>query len=254
MNTFPHRQLLERVDQAGFNALQVNWLIVLHDLLATNSGPHNYFELLDAALKQRQLFCQKPETLNGNVEASAALLGLSKTQFIAAALKQPSLFYQKPETLNGNVEASAALLGLSKTQFIAAALKQPPLLYQKPETLNSKKPYLLQIYEALGNKSDFASELQKLPAALCYSKQHLHARFVLAKLGPARGASSSLISLSAAKTTAAITKHFTSQIVRTGSGIRALQVMHAEGLIASLPSHIRPIQRPPRRERGAAIT
>jgi ABC-type uncharacterized transport system YnjBCD ATPase subunit len=72
-------------------------------------------------VKQPQLFYQKPETLNGNVEASAALLDLTKRAFVAVALKQPQLFCQKPETLSGNVEASAALLGLSKQAFVGVA-------------------------------------------------------------------------------------------------------------------------------------
>jgi hypothetical protein len=74
--------------------------------------------VIAAALKQPQLFGQKPETLN--VEASAALLGLTKAQFIVIALKRPELFCRKPETLNASIEASADLLGVTKAQFTAA--------------------------------------------------------------------------------------------------------------------------------------
>ena len=202
-----------------------------------------------AALKQPPLFCQKPETLNDNVERSAALLGLTKTQFTGAALKQPPLFYQKPKTLSDNVERGAALLGITKTQFTAAALKQPPLFCHKPETLNDKKPYILRIRQELGEAANFAEILQKIPVSICYSRNRLHARYVLAKLGLKRGAFSSLVLLSNAKASALIIDHFVKQIERTGTGSRALQVMHAQGLIATLSSGIAPIERPPHRHR-----
>jgi hypothetical protein len=70
--------------------------------------------MLAAALKWPQLLSRRPETLNARAGASAALLGLTKAQFIVIALKQPSLFGQKPETLNANIEASADLLGLTR--------------------------------------------------------------------------------------------------------------------------------------------
>jgi hypothetical protein len=119
----------------------------------------------------------KPETLNANVEGSAALLELTKAQFTAAALKQPPLFCQKPETLNANVERSAALLELTKAQFTALALKQPQLFYQKPETLNAKKPYIMKIATALGETKDFAALIENNPSALTNSKDYLDARY-----------------------------------------------------------------------------
>ena len=205
-----------------------------------------------AALKQPSLFCQKPETLNRNVEQSAALLGVTKEQLAAAALKQPSLFYQKPETLNRNVEQSAALLGLTKQQFIAAALKQLSLLYQKPETLNGKKLYIIKIAEELGGVNDFATFIQSAPVALACGVNHLHTRYVLAKLHLKRGSLSTLVMMPSVKASALIVDHFTKQITRTGAGVRALQVMHAQGLIATLPVGITAIERPPHRPRHEA--
>jgi hypothetical protein len=319
VNVALHSEIERHIQRAGFSFREVDWLLTLHDLISTNERPLNYFDLLAAALKRPQLFSQRPEiingnversvallglakeqfaaaalrwpslfyqkpetldgnvkrsaallglakeqftaaalrqpslfgqkpkTLNGNIERSAALLGLTKTQFIAAALRQPSLFYQKPETLNGNVKRSAALLGLAKEQFVAAALRQPSLFYQKPETLSGKLPYLLKINEVLDEASCVASLLEIVPTVVAYGRNHLHARYVLAKLGLKRGAVSSLVVLSSRAASTLILDHFTLQIERTGKGRRALQVMHAQGLIATLPSGLATIQRPPKR-------
>ena len=209
-------------------------------------------QIVKAALATPQLFYQKPTTLNGNVEGSATLLGLTKAQFTVTASRHPSLFTRRPATLNSNAQRSAELLGVTKQQFIAAAMRAPALFGQRPDTVNGKKPYIMKIGEALGEVRDFASLLQKVPNSLCYSRTRLHARYVVAKLGLKRGAISDLVVLSAADASAMIVGHFTRQIERTGTGARALQVMHAEGLITTLPTGIMPIERPPRRPRGAA--
>jgi hypothetical protein len=117
--------------------------------------------------------------------------------------------------------------------------------------VNGKKPYVMRISEGLGEDRDFASLLQKIPNSLCYSRGRLHARYVIAKLGLKRGAISDLVVLSTADASAMIVGHFTRQIERAGTGVRALQVMHAQGLITTLPASITPIERPPRRPRPA---
>jgi hypothetical protein len=114
MNALLKQELLNTIQKSGFLAKEYDWLEAFHARVSTADTPLNYFDLLDAALKKPQLFCQKPEKLNGNAERSAALLGLTKAQFVAAALKKPLLFCQKPERLNGNAERSATLLGLTK--------------------------------------------------------------------------------------------------------------------------------------------
>jgi hypothetical protein len=63
------------------------------------------------------------------------------------------------------------------------------------------------------------------------SAKHLHARYVLAKLHLKRGTYGSLITLPASRASALIVDHFKRQIAATGKGARALQVMHAQGLI-----------------------
>ena len=208
-------------------------------------------QFVAVALKQSRLFARKPETLNDNVERSAALLGLTRTQFLGAALKQPQLFSRKPEKLNENVERSATLLGLTRTQFVGAALKQPQLFYLKPETLNGKKPYIMRIAEAVSDPREFSHLALLSPVALGRSRKYLHARYVVAKLDLKRGAFSTIINgISNARATGLIVDHFQRQIERTGTGVRALQVMHAQGLITTLPIGIASIERPPRRPRG----
>ena len=208
-------------------------------------------QFIAVALKHPPLFSLKPETLDDNVERSAALLGLTRVQFVGAALKHPPLFYLKPETLNANVERSATLLGLTRTQFVGAALKQPQLFYLKPETLNGKKPYIMRIAEAVSDPREFSHLALLSPVALGRSRKYLHARYVVAKLDLKRGAFSTIINgISNARATGLIVDHFQRQIERTGTGVRALQVMHAQGLITTLPIGIASIERPPRRPRG----
>ena len=199
------------LNKSGFGKGELQALVALHEHLNASVPAINHFDLLDAALKQPTLFSQKPETLHGNVVESARLMQVSEAAFVAAALKQPQLFCQKPETLHG------------------------------------KLPYCVSIFEALGQKILPAAVFVSFPIALAYSHTHLHARYVLAKLNLRRGGYTSFVTLSAAKAQALITKHFERQIAETGKGTRALQVMHAQGIIKELPDGIQPIVRPPRR-------
>jgi hypothetical protein len=163
----------------------------------------------------------------------------------AGALKGLELRGSPIDLTGGNVGMSATLLGVSKEQFAVAALKHPPLFCLKPETLSAKKPYLMKISKLLGSPDDFAALLATVPAALCYSTEYLRARAIIAKFGSRRRTFSSLITLSADKATSLILAHFTAKIARTGSGARALQIMHARGLIGSLPENIPPLPRAP---------
>ncbi len=147
---------------------------------------------------------------------------------------------------------SARLFKISEAYFIAAALKQPVLFQQKPETLHHKLPYLTNINVALGIRETDNSQFLSFPPSLCYGTNRLHARYVLAKLGLKRGAYAKLLTLSAAKADQLIIDHFAKQIARTGKGARALQVMHAQGMISRLPEGISPIPRPPKRQRALA--
>jgi hypothetical protein len=89
--------------------------------------------------------------------------------------------------------------------------------------------------------------LRHSPSALTCSKNHLYARYILAKLGLRRGSARVSVKLPSAEATALIIEHFTARIETTGIGRRALQVMHARGIIAALPPDIASIVMAPRR-------
>jgi hypothetical protein len=71
----------------------------------------------------------------------------------------------------------------------------------------------------------------------------LHACYVLAKLGLKHGALSTLVALPSRKAEALLHGHYTQRMAATGKGKRALQIMHAAGLIKNLPTGISPMPR-----------
>ena len=160
----------------------------------------------------------------------------------------------EPENFNRLVALHTVLSegcaeSLNWFDLLAAARKQPQLFYQSPDTLNGKLPYVKAIAEALGQPLTTSQLLAKFPSALTYAANHLHLRYTLAKTGHATALTSVITMPSAKAETIAVT-HYQSQIARTGTGRRTLQVMHAKGLIKSLPPGIDPIARPsPWRER-----
>jgi hypothetical protein len=94
-----------------------------------------------AAVKQPSLFCQRPETVIGNIEGVVrhfAPDGLTRSDYVRAAVKQPSLFTVKPETVIGNIEGVVrhfAPDGLTSAKYLRLAVKRPALFYQRPETV-----------------------------------------------------------------------------------------------------------------------
>jgi hypothetical protein len=146
------------------------------------------------ALKQPSLLYLDPATIENNVAGSAALLGLDIDKFGIFALRQPQLLYQKPETLNANVERSAVLLGIAKRDFVAAAMKQPQLFCQKPETIDAN---VEQSASKLGfAKQDFAAIALKQPSLFYQKPEALSARkpYIL-KIAKALGADHMLLEL-----------------------------------------------------------
>src|SRR5208337_315806 len=127
MNAQLKQELLNTITSAGYAATHYDWLDAFHVLISNPNAPLDCRDLLTVALKEPWLFQRKPETLNANIEASAALFGVSKAHFTTAALGAPQIFHGKPETLSANIEASAALFGLTKANFTKAALKEPQL-------------------------------------------------------------------------------------------------------------------------------
>jgi hypothetical protein len=192
-------------------------------------------------MRQPALFYQKPATLHANATRCAALLHISREQFNESALKHPPLFSLKPETVCANVARSAELLGVAREQFVAAALCQPPLFSLRPEGLKRKQFYLLKISEALASNNKMSINISGALIALCYGARRLHARFIIAKLGLMSTTLSGLLVLPAREADAIIHRHFTAQMQATGRGFRALQVMHASGLIQTLPPGVKPL-------------
>jgi hypothetical protein len=263
MNDALRQQLLVELAKSGLNPAKLERLEALHDLLSRDGGNVNRFALLHAVIKGK-LFTTQPQTLDANVSCSAALLGMSKSQFIAVALKRPQLFIQNPQTLDSNTARSAALLDLRRRQFVAAALKQPSLLYQRPEnldanasrsaefleitkqqfiaaalklpqlfyqnpdTVKAKIPYIKAIAEAVGTPMDAATILLRIPVAIAYGKNHLHLRYVLARTGRATSVSTAIV-MSHAKAETIVIEHYIDKA-------RTLQVMYRKGLIKRLPA------------------
>jgi F0F1-type ATP synthase membrane subunit c/vacuolar-type H+-ATPase subunit K len=282
MNDAIQKQIQKVLSTKRFKAIHFERFTRLYGMLEMHGYGLGVFDLLDAAVKYPQLLCSVPETLNRNAEVSATLLGITKQAFVAAAMKQPSLFRRKPETLgvnadnsasllgitkqafvaaalkqpslfgqmpeklDGNAAGSASLLGITKQAFIAAALKQPQLLCLNPETLALKKSYLLKIQEALNDRSSFESFVVHQPSALCCGTGRLHACYVLAKLDLKRGSPGSLVCFPARDAERLLLRHYGERIATTGRGARPLQIMHAMGIIKSLPAGISPISRPGR--------
>jgi len=262
MNDAMRQLLLAELVKSGHSPEKLDRLETRHNLLSHGGGSVNRFALLQAAirgklfstqprtldgnvsrsaallgmskpqfiasaLKQPQLFSQNPQTLESNVARSAKFLGLSRRQFITAAFKQPSLLYQRPETLEANVSRSAELLAITKEQFATAALKLPQLLYQNPDTVKAKIPYIEAIAEAVGTPMDAAAILLHIPVAVAYGKNHLHLRYILARTGHAKSVSTALV-MSHAKAEAIITRYYIGKA-------RTLEVMYRKGLIKHAP-------------------
>ncbi len=99
---------------------------------------------LEAAVKNNQLFLQKPEKIIYNIETVQKHFkdsGLKLEDYLKAALSNPQLFFHKPSTIISNIEGVSNHFkdnGLSLDDYLKAALAQPPLFYQKPTTIIAK--------------------------------------------------------------------------------------------------------------------
>lgn len=122
---------------------------------------------------------------------------------------------------------------LNTFDLLDAACKQPQLFYQRPETLAEKLPYLTAIAEAQGRSLTAEHIITRQPARLCCSKNYLHLRYILSKTGHLTALSSALV-MPTRKAEALAISHFAGKT-------RTLQVMHAKGLISTLPEGIQPI-------------
>jgi hypothetical protein len=132
-------------------------------------------DYLRAALRQPQLFCQKPTTIAGNIAGVVALFtdqGLTVTDYLRAAQKRPQLFGQKPATIAANIAGVVALFtdqGLTVTDYLRAALRQPQLFYQKPAAIVSNIAGMVERFAAKGlTRSDYLRAALKRPQLFCH--------------------------------------------------------------------------------------
>ena len=124
-------------------------------------------QYIPAALKQPQLFYQKPETIAANIRKTAKLLDIEVSELVRAALKNPSVFYQKPETLAANINQSAEALRLTPAKFLKTALRHPPLFSQKSETISGN---ILRTSELLNIPIEKLTQLAADYPSLFYQK------------------------------------------------------------------------------------
>jgi hypothetical protein len=73
MDGTQREQLLSLLRKEGFSDRELHWLCDLHARIESSLAKIDPFDLLKPALKHRQMFNQKPETLAVNLERSAAL-------------------------------------------------------------------------------------------------------------------------------------------------------------------------------------
>ena len=98
-------------------------------------------DYLRAAIKNRRLFGQVPETIQSNIESVVrhfAAEGLTLTDYLRAALQQPQLFSQTPATIQSNVETVVrhfATHGLTVGDYLHATLRKPSLFAMAPATI-----------------------------------------------------------------------------------------------------------------------
>jgi|GEM_PF-5410875 len=128
----------------------------------------DYFGISKNAVLTQSLLSSLPETLKKNIEEMAKLFSISEEKMIKAASSYTTLFTQKPETLKKNIEEMAKLLGISEENMLKAALKQPRF-FSLP--YNIIKERAKEIEELLGiSKND----VLKRPALLTRSPEILN--------------------------------------------------------------------------------
>ena len=148
-------------------------------------------EYLSAAVKQPQLFCQTPETVEKNIRGLVvkfASEGLTVKEYLSAAVEKPSLFCQVPETVEKNIRGLVgkfASEGLTVKEYLSAAVKQPQLFYQTPETIEKNIRGLVGKFASEGlTVKEYLSAAVEKPSLFCQTPETVggHIR-LLKKLG-----------------------------------------------------------------------
>ncbi|MEM1535115.1 MAG: hypothetical protein QW199_01085 [Candidatus Pacearchaeota archaeon] len=144
-----------------------------------------YNEYLQAALKQPQLFCRSPDTIEFNIRDLVRRFepeGLTTKPYLKAALKRPSLFYQSPDTIEFNIRDLVRRFepeGLTTKAYLKAALKEPQLFCQSPKTIEFNIRDLVRRFEPEGlTVKAYLKAALKQPQLFCLSpdtiEQHIH--------------------------------------------------------------------------------
>lgn len=150
---YPQEKLLKNIDQTS---------------ALLKISPKEY---VLAALKQTQLFYQKPETIENNIVKASKLLQIESGEYTQAALKQPQLFYQKAESVAENIYKTSEMLEIPSKELTKAALNQPQLFYQKSDTILSNintASKLLQI-----NPKELSNAALRHPTLFCRNPQSI---------------------------------------------------------------------------------
>ncbi len=138
-------------------------------------------DLLKAFVRQPTILCRRPEKLVANFEALTLLFEIPPNDLRQAIIRQPQILLNKPFGIFTNAKNSAIALDVSWDDFLLAALRNPSLFYQNPSLLRSKAPYLRRLSHRLGQPYQPSAVLRSLPAAYCYSKNYLFARYLLVR-------------------------------------------------------------------------
>ncbi|MCC6597737.1 MAG: hypothetical protein IT559_02990 [Alphaproteobacteria bacterium] len=173
---------------------------------------------------------------------SAHLLGIDKKTYIEkAALKQSQLFCLPPKTINAKIEGAAQLLGIDKKTYVEkAALKQPSLFYLSPETIYKKYKFIKGAHAAgfITNTESTIESVMDYPTVLTRSTKNTALRtahtamtgqiFKLSTFFAGRGRNNKMIETE-------VVSWLKDQFERTGFGDQVARNMHRNGLISELP-------------------
>ena len=140
-------------------------------------------ELSKCFVRQPRLLCLRPEKLISNFDALSELLSVDRAQLRIAVVRGPQLILSGPIVILNNAIDSSRLFSVDQSLFVRAGLRHPPLLSLRPLLLRSKIPYVRRIARALHRTYDPVDMLNTMPAAYCYAKHYLFARYLLVKWG-----------------------------------------------------------------------
>ncbi|MEM2173643.1 MAG: hypothetical protein QXJ34_01420 [Candidatus Pacearchaeota archaeon] len=152
-----------------------------------------YNEYLQAALKQPQLFCRSPDTIEFNIRDLVRRFepeGLTTKPYLKAALKRPQLFCLSPDTIESNIRNLVRRFepeGLTTKAYLKAALKQPQLFCQSPDTIEQHIHFVQELEKrgVIKIPSKYGSVLEWLlanPKYMAYGSDHYRLKFYYAKL------------------------------------------------------------------------